>query len=97
MEEVMNDEKGNFIVNVRACVCTCQVASVLSNLLRPYGLYPARLFCPWDSPGKNTGVGCHASLQGIFPTQGLKSVSCGSCIPSGLFAAEPHTKYQVKE
>ena len=26
----------------------------------------------WDSPGKNTGVGCHALLQGIFPTQGLK-------------------------
>ena len=25
---------------------------------------------PWDSPGKNTGVGCHALLQGIFPTQG---------------------------
>ena len=29
-----------------------------------------RLLCPWDSPGKNTGVGCHALLQGIFPTQG---------------------------
>ena len=27
--------------------------------------------CPWDSPGKNTGVGCHARLQGIFLTQGL--------------------------
>ena len=30
----------------------------------------ARLLCPWDSPGKNTGVGCHALLQGIFLTQG---------------------------
>ena len=30
---------------------------------------------PWDSPGKNTGVGCHALLQGIFPTQGSKLVS----------------------
>ena len=30
-----------------------------------------RLLCPWDSPGKNTGVGCHFLLQGIFPTQGL--------------------------
>ena len=28
------------------------------------------LLCPWDSPGKNTGVGCHFPLQGIFPTQG---------------------------
>ena len=26
--------------------------------------------CPWDSPGKSTGVGCHFLLQGIFPTQG---------------------------
>ena len=31
---------------------------------------PTRLLCPWDSPGKNTGVGCHALLQGIFPIQG---------------------------
>ena len=31
---------------------------------------PPRLLCPWDSPGKNTGVGCHALLQGIFLTQG---------------------------
>ena len=31
---------------------------------------PARLLCPWDSPGKNTGVGCQARLQGFFPTQG---------------------------
>ena len=30
-----------------------------------------RLLCSWDSPGKNTGVGCCALLQGIFPTQGL--------------------------
>ena len=38
-----------------------------------YGPEPTRLLCPWDSPGKNTGVGCHALLQGIFPTQGLNS------------------------
>ena len=31
---------------------------------------PTRLLCPWDSPGKNTGVGCHFLLQGIVPTQG---------------------------
>ena len=34
------------------------------------GLQPAGLLCPWDSPGKNTGVGCHFLLQGTFPTQG---------------------------
>ena len=31
---------------------------------------PPRLLCPWDSPGKNTGVACHSFLQGIFPIQG---------------------------
>ena len=35
-----------------------------------YGMQPTRLLCPWDSPGKNTGGGCHALLQGIFLTQG---------------------------
>ena len=45
-------------------------ASVVSDSLRLYGLYPTRLLCPWDSPGKNTGLGCHAILQGIFLTQG---------------------------
>ena len=44
--------------------------------LRPVLLFAApwtvasRLLCPWDSPGKNTAVGCHALLQGIFLTQG---------------------------
>ena len=42
----------------------------MSNSLWPHGLQPARLLCPWDSPGKNTGVGCHFLLQGILPTQG---------------------------
>ena len=46
--------------------------SAVSNSLWPHGLQPARLLCPWDSPGKNnTGVGWHTLLQGIFLTQGL--------------------------
>ena len=36
----------------------------------PHGLQPTSLLCPWNSPGKNTGVGCHSLLQGIFPIQG---------------------------
>ena len=47
-----------------------QFASVMANSLQPYGLYPTRLLWPWDFPGKDTGVGCHTLLQGIFPTQG---------------------------
>ena len=38
--------------------------------LPPHGLQPARLFCPWNSPGKNTGVGSCSLLHGILPTQG---------------------------
>ena len=50
---------------MRACSC-----SVMSNSLQPHGLQPARFLCPWDFPGKNTEVGCHFLLQGIFSTQG---------------------------
>ena len=39
--------------------------------LRPHGLSATRLLYPWDSPGKNTGVGSHSLLYGIFLTQGL--------------------------
>ena len=35
----------------------------MSDSVRPHGLQPTRLLCPWDSPGKNTGVGCHFLLQ----------------------------------
>ena len=43
--------------------------SVVSDILQSQGLFPARFFCPWDAPGKNTGAGCHLLLQRIFPTQ----------------------------
>ena len=43
----------------------------MSDSLRPYRLWPARVLCPWDSLGGNTGVGCGALLQRIFPTCGL--------------------------
>ena len=46
--------------------------AVLSDSLWPHEPQPTRLLCPWKSPGKNTGVGCHALLRRIFPTQGLK-------------------------
>ena len=55
------------------CELCCCVCSVVSDSLQPRGLQPARLLCPWDAPGKNTGVGCHALLQGIFLIQGLNS------------------------
>ena len=41
----------------------------VTKLCPTSGLYPSRLLCPWDSPGRNTGVGCHALLQESFLTQ----------------------------
>ena len=43
----------------------------LCPTLQPHGLQLDRFLCPWNSPGKNAGVGGHSLLQGIFPTQGL--------------------------
>ena len=43
--------------------CCCKVTSVVSNSMRPHRGQPTRLPRPWDSPGKNTGVGCHFLLQ----------------------------------
>ena len=55
----------------------CSVTQPCLTLSNPMDYSPSLskwesigLLCPWDSPGKNTGVGCHALLQGIFPTQG---------------------------
>ena len=45
------------------CCCCCEVASVMSDSVRPHRRQLTRLLYPWDSPGKNTGVGCHFLLQ----------------------------------
>ena len=43
--------------------CCCQVASVVSDSVRPHRRQPTRLLHPWDFPGKSTGVGCHCLLH----------------------------------
>ena len=48
----------------------CSEMTSIGRKSRPHGLQPTRLRCPWDSPGKNPGVGGHSLFQGIFPTQG---------------------------
>ena len=77
----------------------CQFTSVMSNSLKPYGLQLTKLLCPWDSPCTNSGVGCHALLQGIFLTQGSNlHLLCllhwqeGSLplVPPGKSAVYPH-------
>ena len=75
-------------LNLPLSTCVCAVLSSFHRvgLLWPCGLWPTRLFCPWGSPGKNTGVGCHALLQGIFPTQGLiEPTSLMSSALAGMF------------
>ena len=59
-----------------SCVFSC---SVVANSLWPHELQPTKV--RGDSPGKNTGMGCHALLQGIIPTQGLDP----PCISGGFF------------
>ena len=67
------------------CTRACYVASVVSDSLRPRGLYLPGSSVHGDSPGENTGVGDHALLQGIFPTQGsnprlLRLLHCGQIL-----------------
>ena len=51
---------------------TCMCAQLLSDAwVSVMDCSPSGLLCSWDFPGKNTGVGCHFLLQGIFPTQWL--------------------------
>ena len=52
------EEKPDF-----SCCCCYYIASVVSDSVRPHRQQPTRLPRPWDSPGKNTGVGCHFLLQ----------------------------------
>ena len=73
---------GEYCWAIRVCTCvgglhatSLQLCPILCD---PVDCSP-RLLCPWDSPGKNIGLGCHALLQGIFPTQGL-NLSYISCI-----------------
>ena len=67
-----------------------------SLTLQIHVLSPSRLLCPSDSAGKNTGVGCHALLQGIFPTEG--SNPCLLCLlnwQAGSLPWEPPCQPQI--
>ena len=79
--------------------CCCQVTSVVSNSVQPHRQQPTRLPRPWNSLGKNTGVGCHFLLQCVkVKSESEASQSCltlsdavdcsppGSSVP-GIFQA----------
>ena len=61
---------GNPVQMSEMC-CVCLAAQLCLTLWDPMDCSPPGSSVHGDSPGKNIGVGCHALLQGIFPTQGL--------------------------
>ena len=70
---------------------------VVSDSVQPYGLRPARRLSSWDSSGKNTRVGCHALLQGIFPDPGIKPHLISPALAGRFFTTRatweaPHKK-----
>ena len=68
----------------------CLVTKSCLTFLLPHEPQPARLFCPWDFPGKTIGVGCYFLLQGILLTQGLNP--CLRHLTCGFFTTEPPGK-----
>ena len=68
----------------RQCAYMLSHFSCVRLFMTPW-IIPTRLFWLWDSPGKNTGVGCHDILQGIFPTQKSEPTSLGSPTLAGRF------------
>ena len=62
----------------RQCMCAYMHSQLCPALWDPLKLWPARVLCPWDFPLKNTRVGCHFLLQGIYLTQGLNQ--CLLCL-----------------
>ena len=66
-QETFANDMTNSTHNIHCCLVT---KSCLSGL---HGLESARILCPWGFPDKNTGVGSHFLLQGIFPTQGMNA------------------------
>ena len=70
-EKSKQSDRKSWIIYTFICCC-CLVTSVMPDSVRPYGLQPARILYPWDSPSKNTGVGCHALLQGNLLNQWIK-------------------------
>ena len=74
----LNGRENEVVISSHRCPATTLVhihvhvsLSVVSDSWQPHGLQPTRLLCPWNSPGKNTGVGCHVFIQRIFLTQGV--------------------------
>ena len=69
LSPVLDDHQQSCMNTSIQCLGLSVHAQSCPTLFQPHGLYSTRLLCPWDSTGKNTGVGSQSLLQGIFPTQ----------------------------
>ena len=72
---------GSKVIYLYICAKSLQSCLPLCNPM------DCRLLCPWDSPGKNTGMGCHFLLQGIFLTQGSNPHLRSPALADGFFIA----------
>ena len=69
-------QEGSWLLRVTHLVCYKVVVTVTQSCPTLCDSVDRRLLCPWNSPGKNTGVGCQFLLQGLSPIQGSNPVSC---------------------
>ena len=88
--------KGRTVISPMSCCC-CQVASVVSDSVQPQRWQPTRLPHPWDSPGKNTGVGYHFLLQCIkVKSESEVTQSCRDPIDCSLPGSYVHRIFQAR-
>ena len=74
-------------------LCCCYLVAQSSlTLLRPHGLSPIRLLCPWDFPGKNTGVGCISFSRGSYWPM---VIPVSPALAGWFFTTEPPEKFLV--
>ena len=88
--------------NLKSNVCDCQLLllsrSVVSDSVRPHRWQPTRLPSPWDSPGKNTGVGCHFLLQcKKVKVKSLSRIRLLSTLWTAAHQAPPSTGFSRQE
>ena len=78
------------------CCCCCWVTSVVSNSVQPHRRQPTRLPHPWDSPGKNTGVGCHFLLQSMKVKSESKVVQSCPTLSDAMDCSLPGSSVQAR-
>ena len=71
------------------------IAQSCPTVCKFHGLQPARFLCPWDSPGKKTGMGCHFLLQGDLADPGIEPGS--PALQADSLSSEPRGKPLIED